>query len=308
MIRIGTRDSKLALWQANAVSDMLMRRGIVSELVPMKSSGDLDQTSPVSDIGVVGVFTKVLDSALLIGDIDIAVHSLKDYPTMPDAGIALAAVLRRHDPSDVLVYKCDPNELNSKELVIATGSVRRNAFWKNKFPHHQVVNLRGNVPTRLQKLEHSDWAGAIFAKAGLDRLQLLPENYLKLDWMTPAPAQGIIGIVCRSDDNTTQSALSSISDDATWTQAQLERSFLHHLEGGCSAPIGALATWVGSDEIRFTGSLLSPDGSQHHKIIECVSPMDPWDCGLVLAESILSDGARATMDSLRRLPQNRPDQ
>ncbi len=308
MIRIGTRDSKLALWQANAVSDILMQRGTVSELVPMKSTGDLDQTSSVRDIGVVGVFTKVLDSALLNGNIDIAVHSLKDYPTVPDEGIALAAVLRRHDPSDVLVYKCDLTELDRKEFVIATGSIRRIAFWKNRYPHHQMVDLRGNVPTRLQKLHQNDWAGAIFAKAGLDRLQLLPENYTKLDWMTPAPAQGIIGIVCRSDDHATLSEISSITDNATWIQAQLERSFLNHLEGGCSAPIGALANWTNTDELLFTGSLLSPDGSQHHRISESVSSKDPWERGLNLAESILSAGGRATMDTLRQPPQNRPDQ
>lgn len=304
MISIGTRDSKLALWQATAVSDLLAQRGIISELVPMKSTGDLDQTSAMSEMGDVGVFTKVLDSALSNTDIDIAVHSLKDYPTVPDAGIVVAAVLRRHDPSDVLVYNCDLRELESKEMTIATGSVRRSAFWKNKFPHHKVANLRGNVPTRLYKLQHNGWDGAIFAKAGLDRLELLPDHHIVLDWMTPAPAQGIIGIVCRSDDHAIRAMLTSISDSATWTQALLERSFLYHLEGGCSAPIGALATWISKDELYFTGSLLSLDGSVHHQINESVSALSPWEQGSYLAETLLSSGGRSTMDMLRRPPQN----
>src|SRR5688572_19199786 len=175
-IRIGTRDSQLALWQANFVKDGLKKNNVDSVLVPIQSEGDKDLVSPLYEMGVQGIFTRSLDIALLDGRIDIAVHSMKDVPTKLPNGIMQAAVLERASYADVLVYKNNPDFLSDRngQAVIATSSIRRKAQWLNRYPNHRLENLRGNVNTRLRKLEENDWNGAIFAAAGLERINLLP--------------------------------------------------------------------------------------------------------------------------------------
>ncbi|MDO9261960.1 MAG: hydroxymethylbilane synthase, partial [Flavobacteriaceae bacterium] len=165
IIRIGTRSSELALWQANLVAKQLKNKGYQSEIIEINSKGDIVLDKPLYRLGVVGVFTRNLDIAMLKGEIDIAVHSLKDVPTdLPD-GIVQAAVLERANYHDILVYKNDTNFLNDENAILATGSLRRKAQWLNKYPTHSVVDLRGNVNTRLQKLQDNLWNGAIFAAA-----------------------------------------------------------------------------------------------------------------------------------------------
>ena len=186
IIRIGTRDSDLAIWQAKTVQSQLEHLGHQTELVPLKSTGDLLLNQPIYELGITGVFTRTLDIALINEEIDIAVHSLKDVPTILPEGVVQAAVLKRGNIRDTLVFKTNEEFLAQKEAVIATGSLRRKAQWLNRYPTHTTVGLRGNVNTRLKKLKESDWNGAIFAAAGLGRLNLTPEDSVNLEWMVPA--------------------------------------------------------------------------------------------------------------------------
>lgn len=168
VLRIGTRDSQLAVWQATLVQDLLKEQGFKSELVLVKSEGDLDLVTPLYEIGVQGIFTKTLDAALLNNRIDIAVHSMKDVPTQPAQGIVQAAVLERASYKDLLVPRVavtDESTLSAYTHIIATSSTRRKAQWLNRYPEHIIESLRGNVNTRLRKLAESQWYGAIFAAA-----------------------------------------------------------------------------------------------------------------------------------------------
>ena len=262
-IRIGTRDSQLAVWQATEVQKHLAEHGYASELVYIRSEGDIDLSTPLYEIGVQGIFTRTLDIALLAKRIDIAVHSMKDVPTQLPAGIVQAAVLKRGNYKDILVYKGDTSFLNDRQsrAVIATSSIRRSAQWLHRYPNHTIVNLRGNVNTRMKKLEESDWNGAIFAAAGLERIGLRPSHSLDLDWMLPAPAQGAVMVVCREGDTAILDACSLFNDATTALCARIERDYLRALMGGCTTPISALAI-KDNDAIRFSGSIANDDGSE----------------------------------------------
>ena len=166
IIRIGTRDSELALWQAHTVQQQLHDLGYKTEIVAVKSQGDILLDKPLYELGITGIFTKTLDIAMLNGQVDIAVHSMKDVPTALPIGIVQAAVLERADVVDILAHKGGLTFLE-QNAIIATGSLRRQAQWLNKYPNHTVVDLRGNVNTRLQKLTDNEWNGAVFAAAGL---------------------------------------------------------------------------------------------------------------------------------------------
>jgi hydroxymethylbilane synthase len=261
IIRIGTRDSALALWQAKTVQSQLQHLGHETVLVPVKSTGDLVLNKPIYELGVTGVFTRTLDIALLNEEIDIAVHSLKDVPTVMPEGIVQAAVLKRGNIRDTLVFKTNEEFLAQKDAVIATGSLRRKAQWLNRYPTHSIVGIRGNVNTRLDKLENSDWNGAIFAAAGLGRLELTPEDSVNLEWMVPAPAQGAVMIASLSSNVEAMEACAPLNHEETAISTKIEREFLNKLEGGCSAPIGALA-YTKEEEIHFHGIVLSTDGTK----------------------------------------------
>ena len=274
-IRIGTRDSQLALWQAETVQYQLELLGYLTEIVGIKSEGDLELTTPLYEMGVTGIFTKALDIALLKGEIDIAVHSMKDVPTLLPDGIAVGAVLERGNPHDILVYKGDVSDLDSRVATIATSSLRRKAQWLHRYPHHTIENLRGNVNTRLQKLADNPWDGAIFAAAGLERIDKLPEDYLVLDWMLPAPAQGAIMVLAHEDNVDLQGILLKIHDGKTYIETQVERAFLRALEGGCTAPIGAYAEFDG-EQVHFKGGLWSEDGKQEALVNETFDHIDEF--------------------------------
>ena len=198
-IRIGTRDSELALWQAHTVQKKLNDLGYKTEITAVKSQGDIILDKPLYELGITGIFTKTLDIAMINGQVDIAVHSMKDVPTALPIGIVQAAVLERANTLDILVHKGNLDFLNG-EGTIATGSLRRQAQWLNKYPTHKTVDIRGNINTRLKKLEESDWNGAIFAAAGLERINIKPENFIDLSWMIPAPAQGAMVVVGMEKD------------------------------------------------------------------------------------------------------------
>jgi hydroxymethylbilane synthase len=267
-IRIGTRESKLALWQANKVRKELTELGYESVLVPIKSAGDIVLDKPLYEMGITGIFTKSLDIALLEGKIDIAVHSLKDVPTSLPEGIVQAAVLKRGNYNDVLVLKGTEEFFGEPEGLIATGSLRRRAMWLNRYPTHKVTGLRGNVLTRLEKLENSEtWNGAVFAAAGLERLGITPEDTIDLPWMLPAPAQGAIMVAALEKDDFTLDACEQLNHHETKVCVGVEREFLRLLEGGCTAPIGALAyVDARTDEVNFKAVLLKKDGTKKIRV------------------------------------------
>lgn len=310
-LRIGTRDSQLAVWQATLVKDQLQKQRISSELIYIKSEGDIDLVTPLYELGVQGIFTQTLDAALLSKRIDIAVHSMKDVPTQLAKGIVQAAVLSRASYRDILVYKGDEQHLfdalnyvsglwavGSEEkkftthhspLTIATSSIRRKAQWLHRYPNHTIENLRGNVNTRLRKVEESNWNGAIFAAAGLERIGLRPTNSIELDWMLPAPAQGAIMIVCRDGDMESKDACMALNDTATALCTKIERDFLRALLGGCSTPISALAEWK-EGTILFKGNILSVEGKEK-KEVELDSPSSSADdLGTKAAQQLLEKG------------------
>ncbi|MDP6921646.1 MAG: hydroxymethylbilane synthase [Lutibacter sp.] len=293
-IRIGTRSSELALWQAKTVADQLAFLGHKTELVPIDSVGDVVLDKPLYELGITGVFTKNLDLALLEGKIDIAVHSLKDVPTQLPEGIVQAAVLKRGNFNDVLVLKKDLHFFENETATIATGSLRRKAQWLYRYPNHKITGLRGNVNTRLQKLDAHDWDGAIFASAGLKRLQLLPKNHLNLDWMVPAPAQGAVMVAALGKNQELLTICQELNHEETATCVSIERTFLRVLEGGCTAPIGALAT-IRNDELKFRGVLSSPDGKQQMEYSK-TSPIDQLEgLGERAANYLLDKGAKKLM-------------
>ena len=297
-IRIGTRESQLAVWQATQVQNMLAKNAIDAELVFIKSEGDIDLKTPLYEIGVQGIFTRSLDIALLNNEIDVAVHSMKDVPTQLPAGIAQAAVLKRGSHKDLLVYKGEWPSISEQAMLVATSSIRRKAQWLHRFPHHHITNLRGNVNTRLKKLTDSDWNAAIFAAAGLERIGLRPPNSVELDWMLPAPAQGAIIIVCRDDDSNAKAACLPLHDEATGFCTKQERDFLRSLLGGCSTPISALAT-IDNDVLNFKGNILSPGGEQIYEVELSRNIGSAASIGNDAATEILNKGALQLTESLR---------
>jgi len=249
-IRIGTRSSELALWQANIVAEQLNHLEYKTEIIKIDTLGDEVLHKPIYKLGTIGVFTKTLDTALLNDKIDIAVNSLKDVPTNLPEGIIQAAVLKRGDFNDVLVYKNNDDFFANKTAIIATGSLRRRAQWLYRYPNHKLTDLRGNINTRLQKLKDNDWDGAIFALAGLKRIKLLPKNNLKLDWMIPAPAQGAVMIASLEKNQEVVNICKELNHKETEICTTIERDFLNALDGGCSAPVAALAT-INGEELKF---------------------------------------------------------
>ncbi|WP_300601477.1 hydroxymethylbilane synthase [Niabella sp.] len=320
MIRIGTRDSQLAVWQATQVKNLLESLGTPAQLELVKSEGDLDLVTPLYSMGVQGVFTRVLDTALLNNRIDVAVHSMKDVPVQLPEGIVEAAVLERASYRDILVLNpnwqapdnsfqlsdlsfqiSNPEPGTSPEasglkpetfpLTIATSSVRRKAQWLNRFPGHTIENIRGNVNTRLRKLSESNWFGAIFAAAGLERIGLKPDNSIDLNWMLPAPAQGAIMITARKGDLAVLRACSRINHTETAYCVKAERDFLSALMGGCATPISALAT-VHQNNLHFRGSIVSPEGAEKIEVDEVYAINSTVAAGKAAATKILEKGAR----------------
>ena len=298
-IRIGTRDSELALWQAHTVQKQLQDLGYATEIIAVKSDGDLILDKPLYELGITGIFTKTLDIAMINGQVDIAVHSMKDVPTALPKGIVQAAVLERANVLDILVHKGNLDFLD-KEATIATGSLRRQAQWWNKYPNHTVVDLRGNVNTRMQKLKENDWNGAVFAAAGLERINLKPDSFINLDWMIPAPAQGAMVVLAMENDGFTIDAVSQLNDIETEICTYIERQFLRTLEGGCTAPIGALAKYNENDDtIDFKGILLSIDGKQKLEIDKTVDISEWKKLGFNAAQEIIENGGAELMKEIK---------
>jgi hydroxymethylbilane synthase len=297
VLRIGTRDSELALWQANTVLDHLRSAGHRAELIPVKSTGDLVLDKPLYELGITGIFTKTLDLALLNEDVDLVVHSMKDVPTALPKGIVQAAVLRRANPADVIVHKGLGFLRGSG--VVATGSLRRQAQWLHRYPSHQIVDLRGNVNTRLKKLRENSWDAAVFAAAGLERIGLLPRQHAPLDWMLPAPAQGAMLVVVRKADSLAREIAGELNDDPSALCTSVEREFLRTLEGGCTAPIGAIAV-IESGKLKFKGGIFSLDGRDKVLVEKEVSTNKANGFGKLCALEILDSGGQPIMEAIRK--------
>lgn len=297
-LKIGTRNSPLALWQAYEVESKLKTLGFETEIVPIISSGDKNLNQPLYALGITGVFTKDLDIALLNKEIDIAVHSLKDVPTQLPHNIQISAVLERDFPEDVLVRNDDSEPLDIEVLKIATSSLRRRAFWLKEYPETEFADIRGNVQTRLKKLDDGIANATIFSLAGIKRMNL-DITYEQIPFLLQAPSQGVVAIASLSDNDKLNERLKTISHKETEICVTIEREFLKTLEGGCTAPIGAKAEML-DGQIRFIGRLCSLDGKNCIETDEIFDWNDSENFGEKIALKVLENGGKELMDEIRK--------
>jgi hydroxymethylbilane synthase len=304
LLRVGTRGSRLAVWQADRVIERLAESGARAERVIVRTTGDRILDAPLSKIGDKGLFTKELEERLLDGTIDLAVHSLKDLPTEVPEGLALGAVLEREDPRDALVGRAGRTlrELPSGACV-GTSSLRRRAQLLALRPDLDVRDLRGNVETRLGKIERGDYAAAVMARAGLMRLGLESAiaEVLDPEDVLPAVGQGAIAVEVRGDDGE-RGWLRVLDDPDTHLATLAERALLARLEGGCQVPIGALATWRGR-ELRLSGLVADLGGTRvvrGSELRHVETARDAGETGERLAERLLAEGGAPILEDVRR--------
>ena len=300
-IRIGTRSSELATWQARQVESQLKNQGHPTEIVFVKSEGDLDLTTPLTEMGGKGVFTKALDDALMNHRIDVAVHSYKDLPTENPLPLKVSAVMEREDPRDSLVAPRGTAFLDDVNIsaTIATSSNRRKAQWLHRYPNHEITNIRGNVNTRLGKVDEEGWDGAIFAAAGLKRIALDHHISAYLDWMVPAPAQGAMAVMVREDDDQMSKITSHLNHKETELCTGLERELLNEMEAGCSAPVGAYA-WLEDNDVILHAVALKIDGSLQYDIELKEKADQSKGLGRKAARKLLKQGADKLVEDLRK--------
>lgn len=300
-IRLGTRASALARWQADWVLARLQERGARVTLVPISTSGDRDQQLPVDQLGGQGVFTKEIQRALLDDRIDLAVHSLKDLPTAAVEGLSLAAVPSRAPAGDVLVSRRYPRLSELPEgAVVGTGSLRRQSQLLHYRADLKVQEIRGNVDTRLRKLDEGQFDAIVLAEAGLQRLgladritELVPPSIL-----LPAVGQGALGLETRADDRATRSAVEPLDHAPTHAAVIAERAMLAALHGGCMAPIAA---WARVEEgiLHITGRVLRRDGSEKLEASHLGPADDAASIGRELADELIARGAARLIDASR---------
>lgn len=296
-IRIGTRNSALALWQAREVARHLQNNNYITEIIPIISSGDKNLNQPLYSLGITGVFTKDLDTALLNDEIDIAVHSLKDVPTQLPENIELIAYLERDFPQDILVRRETSKNKELHELKLATSSLRRRAFWLKHYPDTTFSDIRGNIQTRLQKLEEQDFDATILSLAGIKRMKM-DIDYEMLPLMIPAPSQGVVAVTGRSDKKEINETLRLFNHSPTQICVEIERSFLRTLEGGCTAPIGAFAEMF-DNQIRFKAALCSLDGKNCIATDESFKYNDSENFGEKFAKAVLENGGKELMEEIK---------
>ncbi len=310
-MKIGTRGSALALRQAKLVQAALAERGVDAEVVTFTTTGDKRLDEPLSTIGGKGLFTKELEVALAKRKIDCAVHSLKDLPTESSAGLVVAAVLAREDPRDVVVLSRAAGAVGLHDLAagarVGTSSLRRRAQLLAMRRDLEVVELRGNVPTRLRKVDDGQVHAAILAAAGLLRLGATQHiaGYLDAPAWLPAAGQGAIAVQVRADDDDTCAVIGSLNDAPTMRNVMAERAFLAALEGGCQVPIGALVV----DEVLH-GFIADPAGRRVIRGSHPMSAEDPASSGRALAGLLLTRGAQDILTELRgveRIPSPQPE-
>ncbi len=304
-LRIATRGSDLALWQARWVRDALRRvhgEDLAVELVIVTTDGDRIQDRPLHEIGGKGLFVKAIEDRLLAGEAELAVHSMKDLPaTMHDA-LVVAATPAREDPRDALV---GPPGATLATLPpgtrVGTGSLRRAAMVARINPGATVVPLRGNVPTRVGKVDRGELDAVVLAGAGLRRLGLdgRVSEWIDTELMCPAPTQGILALQCRRDDTRTAALLAPLSDAATAPRAAAERAFLQRLQAGCTVPVGAHAQWQPDGTLRVTGIVVGEGGEPFYRAEQRGPGTSAASLGAAVAEALLAMGADAVLAGRR---------
>ncbi len=301
-IRIGTRASALALWQANWVADGLRAAGHAVELITLKTQGDLQQEGPIAALGMAGIFTKELQKALLDGRIDVAVHSLKDLPTDEVPGLVLAAVPLRETVNDVLISRAGETlAALPRGARIGTGSLRRRSQLLHVRPDLQMHDVRGNVDTRLRKLREGQYEALVLAAAGLTRLNLAEQitEVLPPSVMLSAVGQGALGIETRADDAATRAAVTVLDDQHSHRAVIAERSLLAALRGGCLAPVGAWGRSTDDGRLLFSACVLSRDGARRLAAERIGDASDAVQLGRQVAEDLLAQGAGELIESAR---------
>jgi hydroxymethylbilane synthase len=309
-LRIGTRGSELALFQANAVAELLARRaGVVSDIVVIKTSGDRLADASLAQIGGKRLFVKEIEDALGAGEIDLAVHSSKDMPALLPAGLQIGAVLQRDDPHDAIVLSGARQRLSIHEVVselghqprIGTSSVRRVAQLMRVFPNATFLPVRGNLGTRLRKLDAGEYDALVLAAAGLRRLGRADRITASVptDACVPAPGQGIIAVEIRDVDERAGQLLATIDDPDAAAALRSERAVVTRLGGGCQMPIGALAEIAG-DELNLRGAVISPDGQRLVRAAASGSRNDAEALGRVVADELLRGGAGDILADVQR--------
>ena len=302
LIRIGTRQSRLARWQADWVATALRKQGQDVELIPLSTEGDRKDKGALSELGSVGIFTREIQRALLENEVDLAVHSLKDLPTAQTEGIQLAAVPLRGSCEDVLVTpdKSDLSDLPPHSRI-GTGSLRRKSQLLHLRSDLNVIPIRGNVETRIRKLKDGEYDAIVLALAGLVRLELTdyPYQIFSTSQMIPAVGQAALGLEIRKADKALYACLQEINHPPTHQAVIAERTLLHMLRGGCLAPIGAWASARESDRLRLDAVVLNASGSQRI-FYSAEKPMeDAVSLGRETAEQLLNQGAEALIHSVR---------
>jgi hydroxymethylbilane synthase len=308
VLKIGTRGSQLALFQARAVAALLEERaGVVCEIVVIRTSGDRLAEAPLSEVGGKRLFVKEIEDALFAGEVDLAVHSSKDMPAILPEGLEVAAVLPREDPRDAVVLPRDGEvtvdvlaDVLGREPRIGTSSVRRIAQLTRIFPHGQFLPVRGNLDTRLRKLDTGGYDALVLAAAGLRRLQYGSRisTALPVDVCVPAPGQGIIAVEVRTGDDRV-AAVSRIDDPAASLALRAERAVVTRLGGGCQMPIGAFATLSGGT-LEISGVVMSIDGRRAARARASGPAADPEAVGASAAEQLLVDGADEILADVER--------
>jgi hydroxymethylbilane synthase len=297
-LRIGSRGSQLALWQANHIATLLRGRGHEVEISIIKTTGDKIADVPLAKVGTKGMFTKEIEEALAAGRVDLAVHSLKDLPTEMPPGFEIAAVPKRDDPRDVFCSsKYASIEAVPKEARVGTSSLRRQAQLKALRPDLDIHPLRGNVDTRLAKLEAGEYDAIILAAAGLNRLGKtdLIKEIIPAEVMCPAAGQGALAVEVRAGDTATLELLSFLDDSDARTTTTCERALLGRMGGGCQVPIGALAE-VRNGSLHLQAVVASPDGSR--VLRESGGGEDPVQLGASVGDALLRRGGKAILEAV----------
>jgi hydroxymethylbilane synthase len=293
-LRIGTRGSALALWQANHVSARLAEiHGVKSELVRIRTSGDRFQTAAIAQMGTKGIFIKELEDALLAETVDLAVHSMKDVPTETPRGLFFAAITRREDVRDCLIsHSGETLRKLPAGARVGTSSLRRQAQVRLCRADLELVELRGNVDTRVKKVTAGEYDAIILAKAGVDRLGFAEKitEILPTTLMLPAVGQGALGIETRAADKETTDLVSALDDEGTRFCVTAERALLRELEGGCQVPLGAWAR-LGAGGLLLEACVLSPDGKEHLRRELDGAPEEAEDIGKQLGQILFEAGA-----------------
>lgn len=295
-IKIGSRRSALAMWQAHQVASKIQELGFETEIIQIVSGGDKNLKQPLYSMGVTGIFTKDLDVALLNKEIDLGVHSLKDMPTLLPTGIRLAAVLKRDFSEDVLIRNQASKAKDLSELSIATSSLRRKAFWKNKYPDTVFCDIRGNVETRIRKINEGLADATLLSLAGIKRMDM-SVDYEHVPFLLQAPSQGVVACTALNENRELIEVLRQINDSETEKCILIERDFLREMEGGCTAPIGAKATLKG-DTIHFEGRVVSLDGKKRVDLSETKAWKE--SLGIHFAQEVLKRGGREIMAEIKK--------